>query len=1360
MPTRLLAVLSALAALIAILTVAPSQAGAIPSTDLLFTQYMEGSSNNKALEIANTTGAPVDLSNYVVERYTNGSPTVSATIAMSGSLADGDVFVIANGSANPDILAVADLTTDNANWNGDDALVLRNTGSSAVIDSIGRVGEDPGSEWGDATVGTQNDTLCRLDAVTIGDTDPSDEFIPATEWEAKGIDNIDGLGEVGCETAPPVGDGDLLFTQYIEGSSNNKALEIANTTGVPVDLSSYVVERYTNGSPTVSASVALSGSLADDDVFVIANSQSAQAILDVADIQDGIAIWNGDDAIVLRNTGSSAVVDSIGRVGEDPGSEWGDATVGTQNDTLCRLDSVTAGDTDPSDEFIPATEWEAIGIDNFDGLGALGCDAAPELPQVLFTQYIEGSSSNKAIEIANIGSSAIGLDGYALELYSNGSPTASNVSSLTGLGSIAPNDVFVLSNASAGAALAALSDATATAVNWNGDDAIALRDPNGDLVDVIGQIGVDPGSQWGTNDLGTQNNTLCRDESITVGDPDGSDAFDPSIQWTALGIDVFTGLGEVGGCAAPPAMVKIHEVQGSGPTAALNGQAVTVQGIVTSLFERDDLLDGFFIQEEDADADADPATSEGIFVFCRFIGCPAALAVGDLVTVEGAGAEFFDMSQIDANSGSMTINSSGNPLPTPTSISLPASGSTRDTATFENVEGMLITVDDKLVVSEYFQLARYGEVVLTADARPEQFTDAMPPSAAGLTAFLADLATKRIILDDDNNDQNDATNDAQDNEPYPYPTGGLSTTNRFRGGDSITGLTGVMHWSFAGQTGTDAWRIRPSAGQDYSFIAENQRPAAPDAVGGSLIVASFNVLNYFTTLDEAGATCGPSALGCRGAHSAAELARQRDKIVSALIAMDADVVGLIEIENNASASVADLVAGLNASAGAGTYAFVDTGTIGGDAIKVALIYKPAAVSEAGSFAILDGSVDPTFIDDKNRPVLIQTFEEVGSGARFTVAVNHLKSKGSPCDDVGDPDLNDGQANCNLTRTAAATALANYLATDPTGSGDDDFLIIGDLNAYAAEDPITALTAAGYTDLVNQFEGPNAYSFVFDGQLGYLDHALANPALASQVTGLDVWHINADEVNLFDYNDAIQDGEEASFERESSNGDLYDPDPFRSSDHDPVIIGLALSVPGPTCNGLPATIVGTEGDDRLDGTNGDDVIVALGGNDFVNSKGGNDVVCAGDGNDRVFGGSGDDVLLGESGTDRLFGQSGKDTIDGGDGRDTLTGGGDDDTIIGGDQDDTIFGQGGDDDVDGGDGVDRIFGGADDDTLRGGDDDDIMRGGGGKDAMFGEDGDDRLFGNANIDTLDGGPGFDRLNGNAGNDTCTNGEVNISC
>ena len=266
---------------------------------------------------------------------------------------------------------------------------------------------------------------------------------------------------------------------------------------------------------------------------------------------------------------------------------------------------------------------------------------------------------------------------------------------------------------------------------------------------------------------------------------------------------------------ATPGLLRISEVQGSGATVAITGP-VMVEAIVTSLFERDDLPSGFFLQEEDADSDGDPATSEGIFVYCS-TACPAALAVGDRVTVVGVAGEFGGASQINASAGSVTIRSSGNDLPAAATLTLPATGSTRAEGTFENLEGMIVTFPGKLVVSEYYWLARYGELVLTEGRRPYQFTHGHTPSTTVYAAFLADLATRRIILDDGNGDQNDAIFAPRgEDEAYPYPAGGLSNTNRFRGGDSIQGLTGVMHWGvrrMADSAGTRVVRLHLHRGQ-------------------------------------------------------------------------------------------------------------------------------------------------------------------------------------------------------------------------------------------------------------------------------------------------------------------------------------------------------------------------------------------------------------------------------------------------------------------------------------------------------------------------------------------------------------------
>ena len=613
-------------------------------------------------------------------------------------------------------------------------------------------------------------------------------------------------------------------------------------------------------------------------------------------------------------------------------------------------------------------------------------------------------------------------------------------------------------------------------------------------------------------------------------------------------------------------ITRIHAIQGSGDTVAAG--TFTVEAVVVGDYQAQTSgqLRGFFLQEEDADADADPATSEGIFVFCS--GCPTDVVVGNAVRVTGASSEFFGMSQLSATTaGSIAVLSTGNELPTPATIELPVPGvpngdlaaaTAAINAYYEPLEGMLVRHPDPLSVTEYFELARYGQLLLSEGGRPHTFTAVNAPSAAGLIDHEIDLARRTVILDDTDNRQNRPVDTP--NTPYYHPVPGLSAGHFVRGGDTITDLTGVLHWSFAGQTGTEAWRIRPVAEAfDYSFGQANPRPEDVPDVGGRLKVAGFNVLNYFLTIDTtASSSTGPCGgaqdLDCRGADSALELELQRDKLLAALSTMDADVFGLMEMENTPGVNpLADIVAGLPG------YDYIDTGVIGGDAIRVGFIYKTSAVKPVGDFAILDSTVDPRFIDTRNRPALAQTFEEVATGARLTVVVNHLKSKGSGCG-AGDDDTTTGQGNCNGTRTLAAEALADWLATDPTGSGDEDVLIIGDLNSYAKEDPIVALQDAGYTDLVAEFGGPSAYGFVFDGQLGYLDHGMSNATLTPQVTGAAEWHINADEIPLFDYNDAVRDAPgEAAFEEESDVLPLYEANQFRSSDHDPVMVGLNLSL---------------------------------------------------------------------------------------------------------------------------------------------------------------------------------------------------------
>ncbi len=634
-------------------------------------------------------------------------------------------------------------------------------------------------------------------------------------------------------------------------------------------------------------------------------------------------------------------------------------------------------------------------------------------------------------------------------------------------------------------------------------------------------------------------------------------------------------------------LLYIHEVQGNGSASPIPGATVTVEGIVIGDFQASSQLSGFFLEEEDVDVDADPNTSEGIFVFCN--SCPTAVAEGQRVRVTGSVSEFQSMTQITASTaGSVVVTNAGNNMAqvTPTVVMLPIVGDVD--AFYEAREGMLVRYSDTLTVSEYFDLDRYGHLTLYQGGRPYQYTEENSPSVAGYTAQQDTLARRRVILDDDTNVQNEYLSQPEGYQQvfYPQANGGFSVGTQgvdfFRGGDTVSSLTGILHWSWPG-FGANTWRLRPSAAYPVTFTVANPRPASPPSVGnGSIKAVGMNLLNYFTTIDTTSSNssgpCGPSGgQDCRGADSEAELNRQRERASIVVCTLNADVYAFMELENTTpSDTITDLLGAINARCG-GThpYAFVNTGgTLGTDAIRVQLIYRTGVLSPVGSPLV---DLDPIH----NRPPTAQTFDVVDAanpafGQRFTVVANHFKSKGCDASATGaDADAGDGQGCYNGRRTAQATRLLTWLnGTVIPAAGDPDVLLLGDFNSYAKEDPVTTLVAGGYTDLEEYFDS-NTYSYLFDGQLGHLDYGFASSSLLPQVTGAAPWHINADEVDLFDYNDEVKDAGEATFEEKPDGSALTPPrvvyqpaSPYRASDHDPVLVGLFPPPLTPTPTATP------------------------------------------------------------------------------------------------------------------------------------------------------------------------------------------------
>ena len=405
-----------------------------------------------------------------------------------------------------------------------------------------------------------------------------------------------------------------------------------------------------------------------------------------------------------------------------------------------------------------------------------------------------------------------------------------------------------------------------------------------------------------------------------------------------------------------------------------------------------------------------------------------------------------------------------------------------------------------MTVSDVGNLGRYGEITLASDGRLYNPTNG---NFAGDTAALN--ARRRLVLDDGSTVQNPAS--------IPFSTPARTP----RVGDTVQGASGVLSYDFS------VYRLHPTG--PLSLTGSNPRPAHPDSVGGNLTMASFNVLNYFTQF---------GCADCRGASNAAEFQRQKDKIVVAIDTIDADIVGVMEVQNNGTTAINDLVNALNAAAGSTRWARIVGPSPGTDAIQVALLYQPATVTPIGPARNDTNAVH-------SRAPLTQVFRRVGGSRDVAVVVNHFKSKGSCPTSGSDPNADHGQGCWNLLRTQQAQALLTFIDTLPT----DDVLVAGDLNAYNLEDPIDTMRGAGYSHETDRLSAADRYSYVFAGESGELDHIMASPSLAPAVTGVDIWHINADEPVFRDDN------------TEFNPPAYYQADAYRSSDHDPIILGVTL-----------------------------------------------------------------------------------------------------------------------------------------------------------------------------------------------------------
>ncbi|WP_232751632.1 ExeM/NucH family extracellular endonuclease [Corynebacterium sp. HMSC074A09] len=906
------------------------------------------------------------------------------------------------------------------------------------------------------------------------------------------------------------------------------------------------------------------------------------------------------------------------------------------------------------------------------------------------------------IELYNPTDSAIDLSGWSVEYFSS-SGNSGGKHDLSG--SIPAGGYFLIQEGGGGAGDPLPTPDHEGKLSMSGSKgSVKLYDASGAEVDLVG---------YGAASLSEGSPTKALNNSTSAQrDTEGTDTDDNSADFSAAAPTPKS----AGGAAPQPdptptepgATVTIPGIQGTGAESPLKGQNVTTQGVVTAVWKGEKSLNGFTIQTPGTGKTAPTEASEAVFVYTGGTGFYPE--IGDSVEVTGTVDEYYGQTQISLSTGS-TLDDALSPV-TPLAIdALPEGDAAR-----EKLESMLLKPGVHTVTDNY-GLNRFGELGLAPGTEAlRQPTDIVSPGTQEQKNMEAANAAKYVILDDGST-RDFSRDGASTKLPYIMQNGSdvktIRTTNQVEFADSGV-ILGYGH---------EQWRFQPttmitgdSVTADLPITWDPARPEAPQ-VAGDYTVAAFNVLNFFINLgedngakaykDRFGNGVGSDSGTFRGAWSESAFNDQKGKILTALEGLDADVIGLSEIENAANTvggsyddAVKYLVDELNTRAESEKWDYVKApanSAADSDVIRTAIIYKKDRVQPVGEATLLE---DERFKGTARTPLAAE-FKPVADKCApegpdsFVVVTKHFKSKGSVAN--GDKDTGDGQGNNPNVRNAHAQAVLDGLSKQPQWQEKATF-VMGDLNAYSKEDAISIFRNAGYTIPVEELNPESEWqavaSYQFSGRIGSLDHILANEHVDAQAA--QTWNINSDEPIAMEYS-----------RRNYTGGDVFEADnPYRSSDHDPVKVGFNLAQvsrsaddlkdcdktedPAPTdeARGIKSVtiddnghliitytdgttedagkVVGSDGKDGKDGDKGDKGDAGQDGKDGADGKGGrgiksvttNDkgevVVTYTDGTSEILGtlagSKGDQGMPGRDGFDGAPGRDGTDGRDGANGKD--------------------------------------------------------------------------------------------------------------
>lgn len=675
---------------------------------------------------------------------------------------------------------------------------------------------------------------------------------------------------------------------------------------------------------------------------------------------------------------------------------------------------------------------------------ALALFALPALAQsgVFISEYVEGSSNNKAIEIYNGTGATLNISNYRIRMYFNGATTAGLTITLAGL--VDAGDVYVLAHSSAAQSIRDVANQFNGSGWFNGDDAVALvYIPTNTIVDVVGQIGFDPGNEWGSGNTSTADNTIRRKGSITNGDPNGSDAFNPAIEWDGYPNDTFDGLGWHNIPPPPPPVTvrEIFEIQGNGNASAYANQIVeTRDNIVTAVGP-----DGFFIQMPDFRADADPSTSNGIYVFTS---SAPTVAAGDQVDVKGTVVEFFDMTEFTSNGLVVTIDAHNMPLPAYFTL-------TAGYSNFEPLEGMLVRMTNGTAADGTDQFNE--TMVVAASNRPFR-----APGVGG--------GNHPEIFDVD-----------------PTELGGVAP--QIIGGATVDLAEGAMAFDFG----------------DYSIwttTLQYTNPAYPRGArarnAGELTVGAQNMLRLFDDVDD-------PFLGepvTSPAVYAARLAKISDHVRNNLGAPD--VLAVSEVEN--LSTLQDLADRINLEAGLNYTAYLAEGNdIGG--IDVGFLLRDTVTFDSvAQLGANDTWIDPdtnapALLND--RPPLLLRGSYNNNGAPFPIAAIAVHQRS-----LIDVETSARVRAKRQAQAQALAGYINALPSGTRVIVTGDFNAFEFNDGYVDIMGILT-SSASLTNQVLTVSAGDRYSYVEDGVAQVLDHSLTSAAVNPFVRGMQFAHANAD-----------------------------------------------------------------------------------------------------------------------------------------------------------------------------------------------------------------------------------------------------------